>query len=97
MPRSVLIRTLSQLQDGEYVSFSTAREQSRIIVRTTKTAPGGVFEAHAEIGAAAVIDSAMADVVVASIVSKCISDVRRDAEVAKLERQATEDAGRAEK
>ena len=60
-------------------------------------APGGVFEAHAEIGAASVIDSATADVVVASIVSERICDVRRDAEVANLERQATKDAGREEK
>lgn len=93
MRNSVLIRTLSQLKDGEYVSFSTVREQSRIIVRATKTSPGGVFETHSEIGAAGVIDSATADVVVASIVSKCISDVRRDAEVANLDEQETGDAG----
>jgi hypothetical protein len=93
MRNSALIRTLSQLKDGEYVSFGTAWGQSRIIVRTTKTSPGGVFEAHAEIGTAGVIDSATADVVVASIVSKCISDVRRDAEVANLDGQEAGDAG----
>lgn len=97
MSKSALIRTLSQLKDGEYVSFSTSDSQAKIVVRATKTTPHGTYTASQDVGAAGVIDSATADAVMMLVVSQCVRGARRAAEIAKLERLEAEDAGRAEK
>lgn len=93
MAKSALFRTLSRLKDGEYVSFSTSERQAVVVVRATKTSPRGVLEAQRAVSVRSVVDSAVADVIVAETVGQAISDVRVAAADSELRDQETGDAG----
>ena len=88
MARSALVRALSRLKAGEHVVFSTANDQSEIVVKATKTSPLGAVEAYGEVRAESVVGSAVADVVISQIVDLCVKTVRRDAKLTDFERRA---------